>query len=140
MIATLTRRMNGNFWNPFEALRREVEGCNSSSADVLGVYPVDIHEDDNVIHVDAEMPGFKKDEIEVTFENGVLNIGAQRKADETKKGEAHLTERRYTRVARAFTLPNTVDAGQIEASLVDGVLHLKLHKRAEVKPRKIEVK
>ncbi len=144
MIATQLSRRTGNgnaFWNPFEYFRREMENWPGAAKgdEVVGVYPVDIHEDENFIHVEAEMPGFKKDEIEVTFENGVLNIGAQRKVEE-KKGDAHLSERRYTRIARAFTLPNTVDAGQIEASLTDGVLHLKLHKREEVKARKIEVK
>src|SRR5262245_27613163 len=139
MFATLMRR---NAWDPFAAMRRELGNwigqCAAGGDEVVRHYPVDIHEDKDFIHVHAEMPGFKKDEIEVTLENGVLSIGAQRKSEEVK-GESHLSERRFTRIARAFTLPNTVDEGKVEASLVDGVLTLKLHKREEVKARKIQV-
>lgn len=148
MIATTLTRRNGTqgqVWSPFDVFRREMDNWagnvwNEERRDLVGSYPVDIHEDENFIHVEAEMPGFKKDEIEVTLENGILNIQAQRKVETEKKGEPHLSERRYTRVARAFTLPNSVSDGKVEASLADGVLHLKLHKREEVKPRKIEVK
>jgi HSP20 family protein len=52
----------------------------------------------------------------------------------------HLRERRYSRVARRFTLPDSVDDQKVDAKLSDGVLHLTLHKKAEVSPRKIEVK
>ena len=103
-------------------------------------YPVDIREDDNHVYVEAELPGFNKDEIEVTMEQGVLTINAQRKHEERKGEEQHLTERRFTRVSRSFRLPTPVDEGNINASLDSGVLTLSLPKREEVKPRRIEVK
>ncbi|MCC7192514.1 MAG: Hsp20/alpha crystallin family protein [Phycisphaeraceae bacterium] len=106
---------------------------------VTGIYPVDIREDNDHIYVEAELPGFKKEDVEITLENGLLHIVAQRKVEE-KKGESHLAERRFTRVARSFTLPNTVDETKVDARLDSGVLHLTLNKREEVKPRKIEVK
>ncbi len=106
---------------------------------VTGIYPVDIREDNDHIYVEAELPGFKKEDVEITLENGLLHIVAQRKVEE-KKGESHLAERRFTRVARSFTLPNTVDDTKVDARLDSGVLHLTLNKREEVKPRKIEVK
>lgn len=145
MIATTLMRRNGNqgTWNPMEMFRRELEnwpGSWRSEEYGVGNYPVDIHEDENFIYVEAELPGFKKNEIEVTLENGVLNIQAQRGTETKNKGESHLTERRFTRVARAFSLPNTVDESKVDANLADGLLTLKLHKREEVKPRKIEVK
>ena len=104
-----------------------------------GVYPVDIREDDTHIHVEAELPGFTKDDVEVTFEKGVLSIRAERKREKNGKGEAHLSERRFTRVARSFTLPTVIDENKIKATLEDGVLHLTLDKREEVKPRRIAV-
>ncbi|MEE9212271.1 MAG: Hsp20/alpha crystallin family protein [Phycisphaeraceae bacterium] len=106
---------------------------------LVGAYPVDIREDDEHLYVEAELPGFKKDEIDVTLENGTLTISAERKTDESN-GTHHLTERRYTRVARRFTLPNTVSESDIQARLDNGVLHLTLNKREEVKPRKIDIK
>lgn len=146
IVSPLMRRSsNQGVWNPFDVFRRELEGWvgNGNAEDrgeLIGNYPVDIHEDANFIHVDAEMPGFKKEDIDVTLENGILTIAAQRKTETEKKGESHLSERRFTRVSRAFTLPNSVHDGKVEATLADGVLHLKLHKREEVKPKKIEVK
>lgn len=107
--------------------------------EITGQYPVDISEDDNSLYVEAELPGFKREEIDVTLEQGVLRISAERKAQEAK-GQRHLTERQFTRVERSFTLPTAVDESKIEAHLEGGVLHLTLPKTAEVKPRKIEVK
>ncbi len=105
----------------------------------VGAYPVNIREDENNLYVEAEMPGFRKEDIEVTFENGILTLAAERK-DEEQKGQPHLQERRFTRVARSFTLPNTVDDSKIDARLDNGVLYLTLTKREEVKHRKIAVK
>jgi len=102
-------------------------------------YPVDVREDENHILVEAEMPGFKKDEVNVTLESGVLTIAAERSIEQ-KEGTQHLTERTYTRVHRSFSLPNTVNDADVNAELKDGVLHVTLNKREEVKPRKIEIK
>lgn len=114
-------------------------GEEANGEGVLGAYPVDIREDAEHLYVEAEMPGFKRDEVQVTLENGVLTIQGQRKVEETQ-GDSHLRERRFTRVARSFTLPNTVDESKVDAKLENGVLQLTLSKREEVKPRKIEVK
>lgn len=147
-----TRRSNvRSVWaDPFDLLHRDFDrmisryfnGESAPAAPTAG-YPVDIREDAERIYVEAELPGFKRDEINVTLENGVLTIEGERKADSnepTDQGQRHLNERRYTKVARSFSLPNTVDEGNVDAKLEDGVLHLTLHKREEVKPRRIEVK
>lgn len=111
------------------------------SEGVAGSYPVDIHEDQDFIYVDAELPGFTRDDVNVTLEKGVLSIAAERKEEENGESKhQHLKERRFRRVQRAFKIPGTVDEGKVDATLTDGVLHLKLHKREEVKPRRIEVK
>ena len=104
-----------------------------------GFYPVDVHEDDNHLYVDAELPGFKKDEIEVTLEKGVLTLNAERQVTDSE-GEKHLTERHYTKVSRSFSLPVEVNEAKVEANLEDGVLRITLHKAEEIKPHKIEVK
>jgi len=128
--------------NPLDLLTRHFDQLiPNGSASTAASYPVDIREDDDHFYVDAELPGFTKDQVSVTLENGVLTISAERKEeDESKRGETHLRERRWNRVARAFKLPNAVDENKVEATLKDGVLHLVLHKREEVRPRKIEVK
>ncbi|MEX0885065.1 MAG: Hsp20/alpha crystallin family protein [Phycisphaeraceae bacterium] len=142
MLPMMTRRDN-----PFELLQREMDrafdrawGGRELQA-TTAAYPVDISEDDNNIIVEAELPGFKKDEINVTMEQGVLSIAAQREAGNGQdKGERHLTERQFTRVARSFRLPVAVDEANVQCKLDDGVLTVTLPKREEVKPRKIEVK
>jgi HSP20 family protein len=104
---------------------------------------VDIREDQDHFYVEAELPGFKKDDIDITLENQTLTISAERSAenkeDGQKTGELLLHERRYTRFVRSFTLPPTVDEQTVNAKLADGVLTVTLNKREETKPRKITV-
>ena len=131
--------------DPFQAefnrmLNRFLGDGGSEPAALTGFYPVDIREDADHYYIEAEMPGFTKDQVNITLENGVLSIVAERRQVEQPKGETHLNERRFTRVARSFTLPNAVNESNVEASLTDGVLRIELHKREEVKPRKIAVK
>lgn len=140
MLPTLRRI----YRNPFDELQNELDrvigsGWSSGNAELAtAAYPVDIYEGADAITVEAELPGFKKDEISVTLEQGVLSISAERSGDEAK-GEKHLVERCYKRVARSFKLPIPVDESKVDAKLVDGVLTLRLAKREEAKPRKIEV-
>jgi HSP20 family protein len=110
----------------------------------LAPYAVDVREDADHIYVEAELPGFKKDEIDITLENQTLTISAERRSEQKKgdpqnKGELLLHERRYTRFLRSFTLPPTVDEQTVNAKLTDGVLTITLNKREETKPRKISV-
>jgi len=145
MLPTPIRnRTRALFDNPFGALESELARvANYWSGDEqtgTAFYPVDVREDDGHIYVDAELPGFTKEDIDITLSNGVLTIQAERKETEDKPGERHLTERRFRRVSRSFTMPKTVDTDKVEATLRDGVLHLVLSKREDVKPRKIEVR
>ncbi|MBX2851157.1 MAG: Hsp20/alpha crystallin family protein [Phycisphaeraceae bacterium] len=103
-------------------------------------YPVDIHEDEDGLTVSAELPGFTKEQVDISIDNGVLAIGAQRKSTKQDEATTHLHERRFTRVCRQFTLPTSVDTTDVDAALADGVLTLRIRKKEEVKPRKIEVK
>ncbi|MBI1371251.1 MAG: Hsp20 family protein [Phycisphaera sp.] len=146
MLPTLRKNVRSVWDDPFEMLQREFDRAlgrsngGSTEGRWVASYPVDIHEDENHIYVEAEMPGFKKDEVDVTLESGVLTIAAERKTEKKEDATQHLTERTFTRVYRSFSLPNTVDEGKVNAELKEGVLYLKLDKREEVKPRKIEIK
>jgi len=103
---------------------------------------VDIRQDQDHFYVEAELPGFKKEEVDITLENQTLTISGERKTEKTaeeKKGELLLNERRYTRFLRSFTLPPTVNDQTVNAKLTDGVLTITLNKREETKPRKIAV-
>ncbi|MBN2105158.1 Hsp20/alpha crystallin family protein [bacterium] len=102
-------------------------------------YPVDIREKDGNVEVEAEMPGFQKEDIQVDVEDDALHIHAERKEQE-KKGKEHLTERRYSRVERHFRLPASVDADNVNANLKDGVLFMTLPKTKASKVKHIEIK
>ena len=135
--------------DPFEPMRRELGTMLRGLFGPLGnggqrswaPYGVDVREDADHIYVDAELPGFKKDEVEITMENQTLTISAEKHEakKEEVKGEYLLNERRYDRFMRSFTLPPTVDEKTVDAKLSDGVLHITLNKREETKPRKIPV-
>jgi len=144
MLPTLFRRdpFFSDIDRPLDAFRQQLGEWMNSGEAPTAAYPVDIREDDDHFYVDAEMPGFTKDQVNVTLENGLLSIEAARQleSDGQKKGEVHLQERRYTRIRRAFKLPTAVDENTVKAELRDGILHLMLSKREEVKPRRIDVK
>jgi HSP20 family protein len=106
---------------------------------LTGAYPVDIDEDEDSIRVEAELPGFTADQVDVTVDDGTLNITAERKPEESK-GKKHLSERRFVRVERSFTLPTRVNEEQAEAKLDGGVLKLRLPKAAEAKPKRVPLK
>ncbi len=129
-FTSMENRMNQLFRGMFESV-----GGDSGLAN----YPVDVEEDDDQITIEAEMPGFKPEEIDVNIENGVLTIKAERSTKEENGKKKHLTERRYTRVQRSFSLPRTVDGSEVQASLDQGVLTLTLKKSEESKPRRIEI-
>lgn len=134
--------------DPLASVHREFDdavtrffGGQAADGGQLAMYPVDVREDADHIYVDAEMPGFKKDEIELTLENQTLTISAERREEhkEEKKGNYLLNERRFTRFLRSFTLPPTVDEKKVDAKLNEGLLTIVLNKREETKPRKIQV-
>ena len=102
---------------------------------------MDIVEHDDQLVFEAELPGFTKSQIDVSVEQGVLSIEAQRPvATPANEAKTHLHERRNHHLARRFTLPNAYDTHHVQATLADGVLTLTLNKREESKPQKIEVK
>lgn len=102
----------------------------------VDIYETDKHE----VVLKAELPDMKREDISVTFENGVLTLKGERKfEDEVKKENFQRIERRHGSFSRSFTLPNTVDAGKISASYKDGVLTIRLPQREEAKPKQIAV-
>lgn len=135
-----------NVWDtPFDLLRDVDRALNRrlnlDGDNLTAKYPVDIHEDEDGLTIAAELPGFTKDQVDVSIDQGVLTIAAERQPVEPKEdATTHLHERRFTRVQRKFKLPTTVNTTEVDANLSDGVLTLRLQRKEEVKPRKIEVK
>jgi len=102
--------------------------------------PVDIYEDDREVVVKMEVPEIEQKDIDVHIEEGTLIIQGERKLErEEKKHNYHRIERSYGSFRRSFSLPATVDQGEVRASCEKGVLKVVLPKKAVVKPRQIEV-
>src|SRR5688572_24238005 len=163
IMALPTRVQRGQI-DPIEQANREFEGFfnrmfnRDLEGSQLAPYGVDVREDADHIYVEAELPGFRKEDIDITLENQTLTIAAERSMNrengrnqqqqqqqqqhqqqQQRPGQMLLHERRYTRFLRSFTLPPTVDEQQCDAKLQDGVLTITLNKREETKPRKITV-
>jgi len=101
--------------------------------------PTSIWEGDDHFSVEVELPGVHNDDVDVTVEKDVLRITAERRPPEDERTYLHL-ERRYGKLERTVSLPDTVDAGAVGAEFKDGILHIKLAKKPETQPKKISVK
>jgi len=100
----------------------------------------DVIETADALKVLLDLPGFDADSLRIEFENDLLTIEAERKTRD-EKGETYLmSERGIGKFRRAFTVNVPIDSEHIEAAYDRGVLTVTLPKRAEAKPRKIEVK
>ena len=89
----------------------------------------------------ADVPGVAEKDLDVAVHNGVLTVSGSRQAEERKEGESYaIYERQYGSFSRSFALPDLADGERIDAKLDNGVLTLTVAKKAEAKPRKIEIK
>jgi HSP20 family protein len=133
-ILTLQNRMN----SVFEDYNRR-EGQADSMAAAFAP-PVDIYEDTHKIVLNLEAPGMKQEQFDIQVENNTLTVRGERKFDtEQKEENYHRVERRYGAFYRAFTLPQTVNTEQVQASYDAGILRIELAKRAEARPKQIKV-
>src|SRR5581483_774435 len=167
IMALPTRVHRMSQYDPMEIAQREFDsmlgrwlGGREQTSTGFAPYAVDVREDADHIYVEAELPGFNKDDVDITLENQTLTItaersehrdepqqqqqasgkkGSQQVTEGKPKGDYLLRERRYSRFQRSFTLPPTVDEQTVNAKLDNGVLIVTLNKREETKPRKISV-
>jgi len=102
--------------------------------------PVDIYEDEHNITLKLEVPGIDEKDIDVRVEGNTLTVHGERKIEKEEKEENfRRVERQYGSFTRSFTLPSSVDTGQVSANYEKGLLKIKLAKKAEAKPKQIKV-
>jgi HSP20 family protein len=110
------------------------------SAAAAWVPPVDIVEEADAIRIMAEVPGVKPEDVRISVEGNVLTIhGTKQQVAEERTERVHRYERTYGVFERSFTLPATVDAGNIKAAYEHGVLTVTLPKAEKARPRQIPV-
>ncbi|NLZ77259.1 MAG: Hsp20/alpha crystallin family protein [Spirochaetales bacterium] len=133
----LTRRTYG--LSPFDSLFDEL--LNTWGTTQRRVPAVNITEEENAYVLEAELAGYKQDEVSVQVEKHVLKISSNKETNlEEETAKNLVTERCYRCFERAFTLPEDVDENKISAKFADGLLTLTLPKKPVEKPRPIEVK
>jgi len=138
-------------WDPFNhltSLREEINRLfdlpysdGSRESEFFGwAPPMDLYEDKNNLVVRAELPGMKKEEIDISLHQGSLVISGERKMEEQEsEGDASRAERFFGRFQRALELPKPVDAEKVSATYQDGILTVTLPKTEESKPKQIAV-
>jgi HSP20 family protein len=109
-------------------------------APTRGPRAVDVNTDAEGVTVRAELPGVDPAHINVAVENGVLTITAERNEAQRDEGTALVRERAYGKFAQSFRLADDLDADAVSADCRDGVLTIRVPRRAAAKPRQIEVK
>jgi HSP20 family protein len=101
---------------------------------------LDLLEDKDSMMVRAELPGMKKEDINISIHDNTVTISGERKSEKQYEGsETSRQERVYGRFTRSLTLPKQVDAGKVKAAYKDGVLTVTFAKAEEAKPRQIEI-
>ncbi len=101
---------------------------------------VDIFDNKDKLVLEAELPGMKREDVELSIENNVLTLHGERKFEKKDENDNyHRVERSYGSFTRSFTLPQTVTSEDATANFENGVLRVELKKREETKARKIEI-
>ena len=142
----LTRRFGE--WDPFERMRelmqwdpfREMPG-RWFGGDTQYAPTFDVKEEKDAFTFKADLPGFKDDDVEISVTGNRLAISGKRDDEVTSEtGSYYCRERLHGSFSRSFTLPDSANTDQIEASMNSGVLTLRVPKSAEAQPKRISVK
>ncbi len=136
-----TRSSVGNMYDQFNRLFDLA--FPSRAAESFGDWSpaLDAVEDKDKYTVSIEVPGLKREDINVSVHDGVLTVSGERKSEnDVKDGTVHRTERFYGKFSRSVSLPAQVRTDKVAATYKDGVLTVQLPKAEEAKPKNIEVK
>jgi HSP20 family protein len=132
----------GNFGHSFGRGHYGTGGEQGGETSVRVWSPaVDVAETEHEIVLNAELPGLKKEDIDIQLSGDTLTLRGERQSMQAKSGENfHRIERQYGRFGRTFQIETPIDASGVSASYDDGVLTVRLPKQEAAKPRQIEIK
>lgn len=139
MFELLRTLNNGHDLNPFSEVRADFARPLLGWAPAASGPEADVHETADAIRVVLDLPGYAADSIAIEFDKDVLSIAAERKRTADGEKGLLLGERAFGKIRRSFSVNVPVDGAAIAADYDRGVLTVTLPKRAEAKPRKIEV-
>lgn len=125
-------------WDPFQQLSRRWR----SGEPMAGFVPAfDVKEEKDAFIFKADLPGIQEKDLDISITGNRLTIGGKRDEESTQESaNYYCSERSYGSFTRSFTLPDSVDADNVQAEMRDGVLTLRVPKSAEAQPKRIAVK
>lgn len=133
-------------WNPFREMDDVFNNFHTGmltrpSGSLSDWSPLaDITETEDAFHVKAELPGVKKEDVNVSLSHGVLTLRGERKTEEESKDEKqHRIERFHGTFVRHFDMPDNIDQSNITADYIDGVLDLNIPKTDKKLPETLKV-
>ena len=131
-------------WDPMRLFDRMVDDVMHASLGTAtnprGYAPeVDVRSSGDRVLFSFDVPGIKKDDLDITLENGVLTVKGSRKFEPTGAKEQLLLGRSYGTFTRSFSLPENLDEEKLAATLTDGVLTIEIPKSQKAQPRRIAV-
>lgn len=143
-------------WEPFGGMQQEMSRFRRDFDRMFGrfgiepaawetpvaAYPsLNLREDDDFIYVEAELPGLKLNDLEISvLSENRLTLKGQRQVPDVPNAEWHRREREFGAFERIIELPVSVDSAKVDARLEQGILSIKMAKSPHAKPRKIPVK
>lgn len=134
-VDPLREVFNEEFFNSFFPRLEQARGSSQWFA------ALDVAEEKDAYLIKVDLPGVKKEDVHLSFENGILTIEGERRSEaEHKEKNYHRLERAYGRFVRSLNLGTGVDANKIEANYKDGVLEIHVAKSERAKPKAIDIK
>ena len=119
------------FWSNFQRQAQLFSGWSPA---------LDLYQSNDNVTARVEVPGMRKEDIEISLHEGMLTISGERKAESGEGDKAERTERYVGTFRRSIALPTRVDADKVTATYQDGILKVTLPKAEEAKPKQIAVK
>jgi len=151
VMALLAKRNNpqqnqlsrtGAGWDPFEVMNELLTPFFNEMSGTREFFPsFDVKETRDSYLFKGDLPGIKQSDVDVSLNGNRLTISGQREEEKRDQGEQYYAhERSYGSFVRTFTLPEDIDSENVNAEFTDGVLMVKVPKKAAAQPRKIELK
>jgi len=136
--------------SPFEELnrmRRQMDRIMENFMDRpagslgAGVYPaINLTEDENHYYMRAELPGIKSEDLDIQATGNNVTVSGERRIEaEESSARYHRREREAGKFSRVFAMPRNIDAGRVEARLINGILTVKVPKAESARPRRIQI-
>ena len=124
-------------WDPFQEMPRRWLGGEESAY----IPTFDVKEEKDAFVFKADLPGIKEQDVDVSITGNRLTVSGKRQEEKVDESESYYCrERSYGSFSRSFTLPDSVNSDQIQASMQEGVLSLRIPKSPEAQPKKIALK